>query len=188
MPDVAPFTFWNTHYARGSYSLGAESGLMAAGLAAGSEIFQWRWNPSVAGVICVLRKVRIAGASVGAFAAGYGSFAVKNARAWSADGTGGTAVSFSAAQDQVKRFYAPMKASVAPTGTGIRIASTLALGAGTKTFDTNLFAVQPFGVLATAGTGLGGTESLLVIEDNDDMYPPLYQPNEGFSILATGPI
>jgi hypothetical protein len=190
--DPLPYTFWNTHYARGSFSVAAESGVIAAGLAAGSEIFQWRWNPSVtasqgAGIICVLRKVRLAGAGILAFAAGYGSFALRNARAWTVDGTGGTAISFSQVQDQKKQNFARMVQTVAPSGTGIRIASTAALGVGTKTLDTNLFTVQGYGIPASAGATLGGTESLLFNEDNPDIYPATYQTNEGFVIVATVP-
>ena len=182
------YTMWNTRDARGAFSLALESGIMAAGLTAGSEIFQWRWNPTVANVICVPRLIRCNGGAIAAFTAGYGSFSLKSATAWSADGTGGNAVSFAQTQDQRKRKSgAEPQLPTVQTNTGVRIATTAALGAGTKTFDTNPLVVGSFGVAATAGAYLGTFDSPLWMQTSEFIYPVSFATNEGFSILATVP-
>jgi hypothetical protein len=52
----------------GSYGVGAPSGVMAAGLGANSEIFQFRWTNASNSML--LRSVTIGAGSVVAFAAG----------------------------------------------------------------------------------------------------------------------
>ena len=182
------YTMWNTRDARGAFALALETGVMAAGLAAGSEIFQWRWNPTVASVICVPRLIRVTGGGIAAFTAGYGSFAIRLASGWTADGTGGNAVSLAQTQDQRKRKSgAEPQVVTVQTASGVRIATTAALGAGTKVLDTNSIATTGFGVQATAGVYLGVTDGPLWTQGTPYTYPIALNANEGFSILATIP-
>lgn len=167
---------------RGAYSLGVVSGTMAAGLAANSEIFQFRWIHATR--LCLVRRVAVSGGGIAAFAAGFGKFELMAARAWTADGTGGTAVVFSTAETNKKRFDFPL-ASLSDTG--VRIASTAALGAGTKTLQTNPLAIHTFGVTATAGATLGAPGADLWKRDTADEYPILLEQDQGFIIRTTVP-
>ena len=78
------------HGALGSYRLSLLSGTMAAGLAANSEVFQFRWSDATR--ICVVTSIIWDGlsGSATAFAAGFGKVDVLAARSWTADGSGGT--------------------------------------------------------------------------------------------------
>jgi hypothetical protein len=136
-----------------------------------------------------------------AFAAGPYQFNVIRSTAWSADGTGGGAVSVADPQLQVRA--ATMGASL--FSTGFRLATTAALGAGTKTFDTlpmgacfgnvgstpaiaEYFIPKGGGV---TGTGGGGIE-LLKPNIEAGEHPIVLTSNggstsEGISIRATVP-
>jgi hypothetical protein len=167
----------------GAYSLSVTSGVMAAGLAANSEIFQFRWVHAT--FAQHLRSIRIEAGNAGtAFAAGVATFTATVARSWSADGTGGTAITFGT-NDQKKRTSFPT--TKAPSGLGVRCASTAALGAGTKTLDGNAFAGLTCGVLATAGTTILTPGTYLWERNTGDEYPFYYLQNEGFVIRATVP-
>ena len=167
----------------GAYSLSVVSGVMAAGLAANSEIFQFRWTE--ASKLMVPRRITVSGGGITAFTAGFGKYELILARGWTVDGTGGTAILFTGADTQKKR--ATFAATVAPSNLGVRIASTAALGAGTKTLDTNAFAGQGFGVTATAGASLGGVGADLWLRDTGDEYPIVLAANEGLVVRATVP-
>lgn len=168
--------------ARGAYSLAAPSGLMAAGLVANSEIFQFRWTDGTRKML--LRSVRISGGGVAAFAAGEGRFMMRMARSWTADGTGGTAITF-ATHDQKRR--TDFATTLAPSAAGVRICTTAALGAGTKTLDANDVAAISFGLTATAGATLNPAGLPLWERNTHDEYPFLLEQNEGFVIRATVP-
>lgn len=167
---------------RGAYSLGAVSGTMAAGLGVNSEIFQFRWIHATR--LCLVRRVSVSGGGIVAFAAGFGKFELMLARAWTADGTGGTPVAFSTAETNKKRFDFPL-ASLSDTG--VRVASTAALGAGTKTPQTNPLAIQTFGVTATAGATLGNPGTDLWQRDTADEYPIVLEQDQGLVIRTTVP-
>lgn len=167
---------------RGSYSLSLTSGVMAAGLAANSEIFQFRWTNATLWML--LRSVRIEAGGIIAFAAGVGTFGMRMARSWSADGTGGTAVTFGTNDQKKKTAFAT---TAAPSASGVRIASTAALGAGTKTLDGNDFAGLTCGVPATAGATLLTPGTYLWERNTADEWPGIFTQNEGFVIRATVP-
>ena len=78
--------------ALGSYRTGGISGTMAAGLAANSEIFQFRWTDATR--LAVITSVTLDGlsGSATAFTAGFGRVYMTIARNWSADGSGGTSI------------------------------------------------------------------------------------------------
>lgn len=168
----------------GAFSLSATSGVMAAGLAANAEIFQFRWTN--AAVQQHLRSVRLEAGNAGtAFAAGVATFSMRLARAWTVDGTGGTALTFTGS-DQKKR--SAFATTLAPSGTSVRIASTAALTAGTKTLDSNDFAGLTTGVQAVAGVTLLTPGTYLWERNTADEWPCIFTQNEGFVIRATVPI
>lgn len=173
---------------RGCYALAVTSGVMAAGLAANSEIGQMRWIDATR--IMLLRQVRIsAGPGTTAFAAGPIEFSLTAARTWSADGTAGTAVVMSTANTNKKRTDFPLSLF---SDTGIRFSATAALGAGTKTLDTNKMAAITSWVSSVATTAdsspFVAPGTVLWQRDTADEYPLLFEQNEGIAIRATVPI
>lgn len=191
---VTPLTIDNTHNAaringrpmelgtRGAYSLAANSGVMAAGLAANSEIFQFRWVNNT--LKCLVRSIMCSGGGIAAFAAGFGKFEAIIRRSYTTDGSGGTAIVFSTNNTNKRRTDFSYSAL---SDTGIRIASTAALTGGTGNLDTNAFAGVGFGVTATAGATLGVVGVPIWQRNTHDEYPLLLEQNEGFVIRATVP-
>ena len=119
--------------ALGHYRGVLTTGTMAAGAGANSEILQMRWVDATR--LCVVTQISILEFRniTTAFAAGPYQFNVTRATAWSADGSGGAAVVVTDPAFQTRAVT--MGASL--FSTGFRIATTAALGAGTKVLDTN---------------------------------------------------
>jgi hypothetical protein len=171
---------------RGAYALGVVSGVMAAGIGANSEILQMRWIDATR--LMLLRSIILSvGPGTTAFAAGPMEFNATAARSWSADGTGGNAIVFSTANTNKKRTSFPLSLF---SDTGVRSASTAALGAGTKTLDTNRFACVTSFVSSVATTAASNGQFLtgtLWQRDTSDEYPFVFAQNEGFVIRGTVP-
>lgn len=173
---------------RGSYILGVVSGIMAAGLAANSEIFQMRWIGSTNQKM-LLRSIMLSAApGTTAFAAGPIEFSLTLARGWSADGSAGTPIVFSTANTNKKRTDFPLSLF---SDTGVRFSATAALGAGTKTLDTNRAASISSYVSSVATTAASGPMVMpgtyLWQRNTHDEYPILFENNEGPVIRATVP-
>jgi len=162
---------------RGAYALGQMTGIIAATTT--GEVFQMRWIDATR--LMLLRSVLVSGVvSTTAFAAGVPvQLGMRVARSWSADGTGGTAIVFSTANTNKKRTSFPLSLF---SDTGVRIATTAALGAGTKTLDTNRCAM----VLGCAGAATGNTyvinPTYMWQRNTPDEYPFVFAQNEGFII------
>jgi hypothetical protein len=172
---------------RGAYSLAVVSGVMAAGLGANAEIFQMRWVDSTRAML--LRSIQMsAGPGTTAFAAGPIEFNAIAARSFSADGGSGTAVVFSTANTNKKRTSHPLSLF---SDSGVRVASTAALTAGTKTLDTNKFASISSWVSSVATTAASSPfvmpGTTLWQRNTADEYPFYFVQNEGFAIRATVP-
>lgn len=168
------------HGTNGAYRMSAVSGTMAAGLAANSEVFQFRWTDATK--LCVVTSVCIDGVAGSAtvFAAGFGKLDLAVCRAWTAVGTGGTALNTTGNNGKVRTSMATSIVN------DIRVASTAALGAGTKTTDA-----VPVGQCVFA---VGTTASVTYVSHNDlfelagEAEPPLVLASqEGFVIRATVP-
>ena len=118
--------------ALGHYRAVLTTGTMAAGMAANGELVQMRWVDATRfGVIQQVTVLEFRNITT-AFVAGVFNFNVIRSTAWTADGSGGSVVSVADPQLQLRA--ATMGASL--FSTGFRLATTAALGAGTKTFDT----------------------------------------------------
>lgn len=167
---------------RGAYGLAAFGGVIAAGAGANSEVFQFRWTDGTRK--CLLRSVVLGVGGITGFTAGTCYFGLRIARSWSADGTGGTAITF-AGNDQKKR--TDFATTLAPSNAGVRIHTTAALGAGTKTLDGNDLAGIGGSVTATAGTALVNPGTYLWQRNTHDEYPILFEQNEGFVVRGTVP-
>jgi hypothetical protein len=152
------------------------SGSIAAGLAANSEVFQCRWPAAnVSGRMILLAVQITAGVAGTNFAAGGVSFRLGRVTGFTADGTGGTAQSLGATKIQ----------SLAP-GTEVpnmRIASTAALGAGTKTIG------EDFGNLVSAVdvTSVQFCPNAFLFKADDYKIPMIFGPDEGFIVRANVP-
>lgn len=165
---------------RGTYSLGVNTGEMAAGMAAASEVFQFR-NAS-ATLTCLVRRIRVAAtSSVTGFTAGLVLVDAIAARAYTAAGSGGSAPTLTT--NNAKRFT-----DMGTCAAVVRVSTTAALTAGTETLDANAFAAVHTSVGTAAYTpfpGLTGPTDLFYARS--DEYPMRFAQNEGFVIRVTVP-
>lgn len=166
----------------GAYGVTGVSGTMAAGLAANSEIYQFRWGDATKR--CVVQEILFEGAGwLTAGAAGVSRIECLVARGWTASGTGGTALG-TALLSNGGKLQTDMAASLIGTNGDARIASTAALGVGTKTLDSNGIGAVVTGVVAAVGTTIVPNNALF---QPDQLHPLVLEQNEGFVIRATVP-
>lgn len=161
------------------FKIAQATGILPAGLAAASEIYQFRWT-STATRARILGVQFSAAVDTTAFTAGAAIFDMTVARAWTADGSGGTAATL-ANDSKLRTSQLPSR------GAGSRIATTAALGAGTKALDT-----QPMGVLiggagATAGSQIIVPSDFYIDEATSYGVPLVLANQEGFVIRASVP-
>lgn len=165
--------------ALGHYRLSMASGTLPAALAANAELFQFRWTDATR--LAAIQKIMIsAGANVAATVAGLVTLEATVARGWSAAGTGGGVATLTGNNQKIRT-------SMGTTLLGeARMASTAALGAGTKTLDT-----QGIGNI-TRGIGTGAItvapnlslidRTDLLEQDGIEQHPLILAQNEGFVI------
>lgn len=163
----------------GHYRVSMATGTIAAALAANAELFQFRWTDATR--LCVVHKILIsAGANVAATAAGLVTLEAAIARSWSAAGTGGTAATLTGNNQKTRT-------SMGTTLLGeARCATTAALGAGTKTLDTQGIGNLTFGIgtgaiTVAADLSLFPKTDLLEMDANEP-HPVVLAQNEGFVI------
>lgn len=167
------------HGSLGAYSYGGFTGILPAALGANSEVFQFRWADATR--LAVIRKVRISAAvSTTFFAAGVPiTIDLVKSTAWTVAGTGGTGLTMAAL---LKRRTA-MGSSLLATGDA-RIATTAALGAGTKTLEgmslSSIAASAPI-TASLNGTIIAPGTILWQAEVGDGEHPLVLAQNEGFS-------
>lgn len=164
----------------GHYRLSMATGTIGAALASGAELFQFRWTDATK--LCVIYKVLVsAGANVAASAASINALEMVIARSWSAAGTGGATATLTTTNQRVRT-------SMGTTLLGeARIATTAALGAGTKTLDTQgignvLFGIGTGAITTGVNLQLVPKIDLLEIDDGASFHPVVFAQNEGFVI------
>ena len=160
-----------------AYSVTVVTGTIAAGLAANAELMQLRWTH--ASRLCVIESVRVWAGSIVAFTAGFTQVDLMFARAFTADGTGGGVATLTTNNGKRRTV------GQATTSLGsIRIATTAALGAGTKTLDA-----QPLGSTGGSVVNVAGTPvvPITVLTPPVEAQPIVLAQNEGLSIRATVP-
>lgn len=164
--------------ALGVYSIGVVTNTIAAGAAAGIEIFQFRWTSTTKKAL--IREISLGvGDTATAFTAGLCTFDVAFARAFTAAGTGGNTATLTGNNQK-------LRTGMATTAMGeIRFADTGALGAGTKTLDSQALQVVQTSVPATAGAPLLPYTTLFKATEGDQMI--VLSANEGLVIRATVP-
>lgn len=165
---------------RGAYSIGLATGIIAAGLAANSELLQFRWVDATR--VVIVRSVQISAAiSTLGFVAGVPpTIELRKALSWSAQGTGGTGITF-ATNDSKKRTSFPQTLMAAGD---LRIATTAALGAGTKTLDSNAYNVMVGNTAVATATTQIFPPSTILYDQDAARYPLHLIQNEGFVIRA----
>jgi len=166
----------------GHYNYGGFTGILPAALAANSEIYQFRWTDATR--LCVIRKIRISAVvSTTFFAAGVPvQIDLVKSTGWSAAGTGGTAISPAA----LLKTRTSMGSSLVASG-DMRIATTAALGAGTKTLETlSLASIAAAGPITASLNGeiIAPGTILWQAEVGDGEHPLVLAQNEGFSIRS----
>src|SRR3990172_876696 len=172
----------------GHYQFAGATGNIAAGAAANSEVFQFRWSDATR--FALILKVSLVGMrTITAFAVGVIDLKMTRSTAWTVNGTGGTPLTLTDPQLQLR------PPTMGPTLAGdIRIATTAALGAGTKTLDTHdmgSITTHSSGGVGSATPIIGSiylpTYDFLGAGVADGEHPLVLSQNEGFSIRATVP-
>lgn len=166
----------------GAYSYGGLTGILPAALAANSEIFQFRWADATR--YALIRKIRISACvSTTFFAAGVPvQIDLIKSTGWTVQGTGGTAVTPAA----LLKKRTSMPATLLASG-DMRIATTAALGAGTKTLETYSLAtaVAPGPITASLNGQIIAPGTILwQAEIADGEHPLIMAQNEGISIRS----
>lgn len=170
------------HGAMGAYCYGGFTGILPAALGANSEIFQFRWASGAA--LAVVRKIRIsASVTTTMFAAGVPlQLDLVKSTGWTVAGTGGTAMTPAA----LLRRRSTMGNTALASG-DMRIATTAALGAGTKTLETlalsSILAAGPI-TASLNGTIISPGTTLWQASVGDGEHPLVLAQNEGFSIRS----
>jgi hypothetical protein len=160
----------------GMFQSTAKSGTMAAGLAAAAPIYAFRW-PSTS-LLALVRRVKMSAWSVGAFTAGLATFDIYAARAFTAQYTGGAAVSLSGNA-------AKLRTAMSPSAALIQCATTAALTPGTRTLDVNPIDSLNLAVSATANTPIA--QGAVLFDKQQGSHPLTLAQDEGFVIQATVP-
>ncbi len=166
----------------GAYGWGGATGILPAALGANSEIFQFRWAD--ASRFAVVRKIRISACvTTTFFAAGVPvQIDLIKSTGWTVAGTGGTAPTPAAT---IKK-RTSMPSTLLAAG-DMRIATTAALGAGTKTLEANSMAsiVAPGPITASLNGQIIAPGTLLwQAEIADGEHPIILAQNEGLSIRS----
>lgn len=163
----------------GIYGLGGVSGVMAAGLVAGSTIFSLRWGDATRFAL-IKRVVLSMGCDTVAFAAGSAIFNMFIARSFTVADSAGTALTPTGSSNKLRT-----------TGMGTtlltdaRISSTTLLTVGTRTLDGQAAGNIVAGVPAVAGQNIVPPAALF--DQRPGEHPLFLAQNEGLIIQATVP-
>ncbi len=166
----------------GHYAYGGFTGILPAALAANSEVFQFRWAD--ASRLAVIKRIRISACvSTTFFAAGVPvQLDLVKSTGWSVAGTGGTAVAPAA----LLKTRSSMGSALMASG-DMRIATTAALGAGTKTLETVSMAATsaPGPITASLNGQIIAPGTIMWEADMDGGgHPIVLVQNEGLSIRS----
>jgi hypothetical protein len=168
------------HGSLGHYAYSATTGTMAAGLAANSDILQFRWGDATR--FCIITEVVLQGMyQLTGFTTGAALFRLAIARSFTASGSGGTAATLTGDNQNLRT---NMGASLV---TDLRISSTAALGAGTKTYDSQDIGTYPKMITAAANTQVFDEYKLFRADIASGEHPIVLAQNEGIGIRATVP-
>lgn len=160
----------------GHYRVGAPTGLFTAPLSAAAAVFSFRWTDSSS--FAVLERITVGYDMTTAFAAAQVvDLDCIIQRGFTSSDTGGTVLLPSSANAGTNRVRASMSQS---TIGDLRISATTALGAGTKTADSNPFGAAPMINTNTSGSGQANID--LYKLDTFGQHPIVFTTNEGFNV------
>lgn len=166
----------------GGFRISMTSGTIPAALAANSELFQFRYVTGAARVAVIHGIAVSAAMNVAATAAALQALRATIARAWTVAGSGGTAAAMTGNIQKLDTQFATTEAE-------IRMATTAALGAGTKTLDTQDIGGVSYSALTGAITI--ATQGVLVPKTNllgdfagSLAFPLILRNQEGFVIRS----
>lgn len=164
--------------ALGAFSVAALSGVMAAGIAANAPVFSLRYTG--AGVL-LLRKLSLSiYASTTAFTAGVGNVQAYLARNYTVSPSGGAAISLAPNTGKKRTIFG---------GSGVgdmRVSTTAALTAGTRTLDGAPFASVVFPVPVTVNNSLIPARTAL-FDSKPGEWPLVLAGNEGVEMQVNMP-
>ena len=166
----------------GHYTYGGFTGILPAALGANSEIFQFRWSDATR--VCIINEIKISACvTTTFFAAGVPvQIDLVKSTGWTVAGTLGTAISPAA----LLKKRTSMSSSLMASGDA-RIATTAALGVGTKTLETLALAtlLAPGPITASLNGQIIAPGTILFRgEISDGQHPLVLAQNEGFSIRS----
>lgn len=173
------------------YAVAVQTGSIAAGASANSEILQFRWDDN--SKLALIQEVSVTGLyATTAFAAGPITLRLTVARSMTADGSGGTALEFGGDSNVDN---AALRTNMGDSAVGdFRIATTGALTAATQSLEAN-----DIGQIHTHSSGgwnsatpiIGSiylpTTELFKADFGAGQYPLVLSDNEGFVVRATVP-
>lgn len=164
--------------ASGSFQKVSKSGVMAAGLAASSPIYSFRWSNGSS--MAVLRRLRLAAWSLATgFTPGIATFDLRVARNFIAADSGQMT-------DTLTGNNGKMRTSLATSLASIMHATTAGLTVGTRTLDASPADTLNFGVGSAANTPFA-PGPINLFERLQGEQPLVMAAQEGFVIEATVP-
>jgi hypothetical protein len=164
----------------GHYRLSMASGTIGAALAANGELFQFRWSDATR--LAVIQKILVsAGAIAAATAAGAVTIEATIARAFTASGSGGATATITGNNQKNRTSFGTTLLGEA------RMATTVALGAGTKTLDSQGIGNVTIGIGTAAITSaiampLISKIDLLEVDADLTQHPIVLAQNEGIIV------
>jgi hypothetical protein len=162
----------------GMYSIAATSGVMAAGFTVGAATAIWSLRWGNASNLALIKRIMLsAGNGSTAFAAGIFAVSLFRATSFSASDTGGTSILPNSTSNRLR---SSMGSSLL---TDIRIASTAALGTGTRTLDNSAIGAASCAVPAVAGSKL--LEFIPIWDTRPGEHPIVLATNEGLLLIPT---
>jgi hypothetical protein len=171
----------------GVYGEAAQSGAITATMASGATVFSMRWTDSTR--LCLIRRVSVVGIVLTTITTAVRSdLQLFVARSFTSSDSAGTAVVPSSSENKLRTSFG---GTLFATG-NIRVASTAAVTAGTRTLDTNPIG-RVLGFYATAAGsyvfGQGGGYAYLWDRTQLGLHPLVLAQNEGIVVTssAAGP-
>ena len=175
----------------GHYAVAVQTGAIAAGASADSEVMQFRWDTS--GKLAIITEVAVTGMrATTAFAVGVITLKATIARAYTVNGSGGTALVFGGDSNVDN---AALRTNMADSVVSdFRISTTAALTAGTAALEVNdigQITTHSSGGFSAATPIIGSiylpTTTLFRADIQNGQYPLVLASDEGFVVRATVP-
>lgn len=164
------------------YRYSGFTGTIAAGTAAGAELFQFRFLTGTK-TLALIHKIELEGLSIvaAATAAGTIGFETIPARSWTVAGSGGTRIATTGDNLQMRTSQPVSQVS------DIGIATTGTLTTGTKTLDVNAIGglMTSVGTAAITSYALGNTLTGALMAQEASEMPLVIANQEGFVIRST---